>query len=41
MPTDISLFFDVCFRIEPQLTKLQELDNDELSALKRRETEVN
>lgn len=28
-------------RIEPQLSKLQELDNDELSALKRRETEVN
>lgn len=28
-------------KIEPQLTKLQELDNDELSALKRRETEVN
>jgi hypothetical protein len=29
------------FRIEPQLSKLQELDNDELKALKRKETEVN
>jgi len=29
------------FRIEPQLSKLQELDNDELTALKKKETEVN
>jgi len=28
-------------RIEPHLSKLQELDNDELRALKRKETEVN
>jgi len=28
-------------RIEPQLSKLQELDNDELTALKKKETEVN
>jgi len=29
------------FRIEPQPSKLQELDNDELTALKKKETEVN
>jgi len=28
-------------KIEPQLSKLQELDNDELTALKKKETEVN
>jgi len=28
-------------RIEPQVSKLQELDNDELTALKKKETEVN